>query len=246
LVHANFTRALFKLIRGMKLTFEDFQTVDKDLYKRLRELPEYSPEVLQELCLDFTANLFDFERNSTHELIPGGKHKSVTRENLAEYIKVYSAWRMVDSVELQIYNFLEGVYDVVPVQLLTLFNECELEMMLCGITVFNVEEWKKNTVMLNFPAGHSAINWFWEILSEFDDDQRAMLFHFATGTSRLLSFEYLYPAFNVFCLPHHVNHLPFGHTCFNRLNLPLYPSKQVMSQKLLAAINYGSIGFELE
>ena len=37
--------------------------------------------------------------------------------------------------------------------------------------------------------------------------------------------------------------LPCAHTCFNQLDLPDYPSEQVMRGKLMLAIEEGSEGF---
>jgi E3 ubiquitin-protein ligase HUWE1 len=37
--------------------------------------------------------------------------------------------------------------------------------------------------------------------------------------------------------------LPTAHTCFNQLDLPEYPSEEVMREKLLIAIREGAEGF---
>ena len=37
--------------------------------------------------------------------------------------------------------------------------------------------------------------------------------------------------------------LPSAHTCFNQLDLPEYPSEEVMKEKLLVSIKEGSEGF---
>ncbi|CAA2961184.1 E3 ubiquitin- ligase UPL2-like [Olea europaea subsp. europaea] len=39
------------------------------------------------------------------------------------------------------------------------------------------------------------------------------------------------------------NHLPSAHTCFNQLDLPEYPSKQHLEERLLVAIHEGNEGF---
>lgn len=33
-----------------------------------------------------------------------------------------------------------------------------------------------------------------------------------------------------------LDHLPFSHTCFNTLDLPDYPSKEILKEKLTVAI----------
>ena len=37
--------------------------------------------------------------------------------------------------------------------------------------------------------------------------------------------------------------LPTAHTCFNQLDLPEYPSEEIMRERLLVAIKEGSEGF---
>lgn len=37
--------------------------------------------------------------------------------------------------------------------------------------------------------------------------------------------------------------LPTAHTCFNQLDLPEYPSEEILREKLLTAVKEGSEGF---
>jgi len=245
LITANFTRAVFKMMLGKSVTFNDFQTVDKDLHLQFRNLMNYDQKAIEDLCLCFTAK--SDELQGTIDLIPNGANIPLTKQNLTQYIQLYTSWRMVDSVERQLMNLLEGFFDIIPVQFLSIFNESELELLLCGVPEINVQEWQAKTLMLNFPPDHQCINWFWEVLKEFSTEQRAMVFHFATGTGRIISFDHLYPQFSVYCLgPNCDTALPFAHTCFNRLDLPLYSTKQILMERLRTAINYGSHGFGLE
>jgi hypothetical protein len=39
------------------------------------------------------------------------------------------------------------------------------------------------------------------------------------------------------------NKLPTAHTCFNQLDLPEYPSKDILIEKLMLAITEGKEGF---
>ena len=91
---------MFKLMLGKAVTFSDFQTVDKELYKHFKEIINYDDDVLESLSLDFTT-ITDNCGRKVHELIPGGSNISVTKNNLHEYIKAYSSWRMIDSVEVK-------------------------------------------------------------------------------------------------------------------------------------------------
>jgi hypothetical protein len=40
--------------------------------------------------------------------------------------------------------------------------------------------------------------------------------------------------------------MPRAHTCFNRIDLPLYSTLEELDQMLGLAINYGMTGFDME
>ena len=85
-----------------------------------------------------------------------------------------------------------------------------------------------------------------------DNDHRLRLLQFVTGTASLPyeGFAALRGAVGharKFCIERWGNPdaLPRAHTCFNRLDLPPYPSFQVLFDKLLLAINESqSFGIE--
>merc|ERR1712071_119270 len=126
LVKAPLTRAIWKLLLGKPLTFEDFQTVDKQIYMRLLQMLDFDDETLESCHLVFAADIDDFGQPRTVPLKEGGEDIPVTRDNLIEWISLYSSWRMLDSVAPQLVHLLQGFYEVVPVQVISLFNEFEL------------------------------------------------------------------------------------------------------------------------
>lgn len=76
----------------------------------------------------------------------------------------------------------------------------------------------------------------------FTNEQRLRLVQFVTGTSSIP-----YEGFSAlrgstgprrFCIERwgRVESLPRAHTCFNRLDLPPYPTPQVLYEKLLLAV----------
>lgn len=76
----------------------------------------------------------------------------------------------------------------------------------------------------------------------FSNEQRLRLVQFVTGTSSIP-----YEGFSAlrgstgprrFCIERwgRVDSLPRAHTCFNRLDLPPYPSPQLLHEKLLLAV----------
>lgn len=62
--------------------------------------------------------------------------------------------------------FLEGFGEVVPMHLIKLFDENELELLMCGIGKIDVKDWKQNTVYKgSYHANHIVIQWFWRVSS---------------------------------------------------------------------------------
>lgn len=59
---------------------------------------------------------------------------------------------------------------LVPGHFLREFSPSELELIICGPTTINVNEWKANTKYESpLTASHSIVKWFWEILKEEDE-----------------------------------------------------------------------------
>merc|ERR1719204_3068806 len=75
---------------------------------------------------------------------------------------------------------------VVPIRKLALFPPPDLERLVCGDNVVDLELLRKNTSLEDgFSFDEDAIKWFFKMLEEIDeDDVRAML-RFVWGRSKL-------------------------------------------------------------
>lgn len=61
--------------------------------------------------------------------------------------------------------FLEGFSDLVPLNVIKIFDENELELLMCGIQHIDVKDWKHNTLYKgDYHANHLVIQWFWRVL----------------------------------------------------------------------------------
>lgn len=176
-----------------------------------------------------------------------------------EYLEVYFKYCMLERIKPQVTELLLGFYDVIPEPLLTVFDFQELELMMCGLPTIDLDDWKKNTVykgLYESGKGRSqTIKWFWEIVSsEFDQEMRARLLQFVTGTSGVPSrgFSVLQGSdgniklftINGVTLKHSL--FPRAHTCFNRIDLPVYNSKRDLREKLKIAVTQCATGFTHE
>eukprot|EP00831_Metopus_contortus_P022774 TRINITY_DN20477_c0_g1_i5.p1 TRINITY_DN20477_c0_g1~~TRINITY_DN20477_c0_g1_i5.p1 ORF type:complete len:127 (-),score=22.35 TRINITY_DN20477_c0_g1_i5:206-586(-) len=95
--------------------------------------------------------------------------------------------------------------------------------------------------------GEEIIEWFWAVMESFSGRERAEFLQFVTGSSMvpLGGFKNLQGAVGVQRFQIHkaessVDRLPTAHTCFNQLDLPRYPSKEVLQDRLLKAIKEGA------
>ena len=168
----------------------------------------------------------------------------VTEENKLEYLDLLAQQRLCLRIKDQTELFLSGLTQFVPDSLLSLFDESELELLLCGVREYNLEDLKKHHLQV-FGTSSRSVEWFWQALATFSSEQMARLLQFSTGSSQLPpgGFAELNPKFTIG--KNFGGALPTAHTCFNRICLPDHPSFRQFETALLTAINEGNEGFGL-
>lgn len=75
------------------------------------------------------------------------------------------------------------------------------------------------------------MNWFWEIVKDFDTEQRARLLIFTTGSARVPPEGFASLGFNIGFNSNSAL-LPSAHTCDRQLVLPVVETKDALRQKL--------------
>lgn len=250
-------RMIYKHLLGWPVTIEDIKAQDEEYYQSLKKL--VLMEDIEAMCLDFTATEENMGMRTERELVDGGAMKEVTNENLQEYLEANVRYRIFSRIRVQLTELLLGFYDVVPEPALTVFDANELELMLCGLPEINLEDWKTHTRykgLFEFAgANHEVVKWFWEVVEhDFDQEMRARLLQFSTGTSGVPArgFNYLQgidgniKKFTIQGISCDVSVFPKSHTCFNRIDLPEYRTKEDLKQKLTIAITTSFVGFDTE
>ncbi|XP_065086079.1 E3 ubiquitin-protein ligase Nedd-4-like isoform X4 [Ochlerotatus camptorhynchus] len=246
LLDAFFIRPFYKMMLQKPIDLKDMESVDMEYYNSLLWIKENDPS---ELMLTFCVDEETFGYTSQRELKPNGADIEVTNDNKDEYIKLVIEWRFVARVKDQMQSFLEGFGQIVPLNLLKIFDENELELLMCGIQSIDVKDWKRNTLYKgDYYANHVIIQWFWKAVLSFSNEMRSRLLQFVTGTSRvpMNGFKELYGSngpqmFTIEKWGTPENY-PRAHTCFNRLDLPPYESYLALKDRLIKAIE-GSQGF---
>jgi E3 ubiquitin-protein ligase HUWE1 len=217
----HFSRAVYKNILGRSVSIKDMETLDLDYYKSLLWMLEN--DITDIITETFAIETDDFGEKQVIDLKPGGRDIPVTQENKEEYVQRVVEYRLVESVREQLDNFLKGFHEIIPPELISIFNEQELELLISGLPEIDVDEWKNNTEYHNYSASSSQIQWFWRAVRSFDKEERAKLLQFVTGTSKvpLNGFKELegmngVSKFNIHRDYGHKDRLPSSHTCFNR------------------------------
>ncbi|XP_073443110.1 E3 ubiquitin-protein ligase NEDD4 isoform X1 [Dendrobates tinctorius] len=235
-----FIRPFYKMMLQKAITLNDMQSVDSEYYNSLLWILENDPE---ELDLRFTVDEELFGQTHQHDLMPGGSDIVVTNKNKKEYIHLVIQWRFVNRIQKQMASFKEGFFELIPQDLIKIFDENELELLMCGLGDVDVNNWREHTKYKNgYCLGHQVIQWFWKAVLIMDAEKRIRLLQFVTGTSRvpMNGFAELYGSNGpqLFTVEKwgSPDKLPRAHTCFNRLDLPPYESFEDLWDKLHIAI----------
>ncbi|XP_078726681.1 apoptosis-resistant E3 ubiquitin protein ligase 1 [Lampetra fluviatilis] len=248
LVRARFTRSFLAQLIGLRMHYRYFETDDPEFYKT--KVSFVLNNDVSEMDLTLSEEVYDEQGKCVQvvDLVPGGSGISVTNANKLAYLNVLAQYRLATQVRTEVEHFLKGLNEMVPENLLAIFDENELEMLMCGTEDISVDDFKANAVLVgaSWHFRKKVILWFWAVVSSFTQEELARLLQFSTGSSLLPTggFAALSPPFQIVSSPKHGT-LPTAHTCFNQLCLPTYDSCEELHKMLRYAITEGSEGFGL-
>ncbi|XP_063624690.1 apoptosis-resistant E3 ubiquitin protein ligase 1 [Cydia splendana] len=249
LVRARLSRSFLAQIIGLRVHYKYFEQDDPELYlskiKYLLETDLDSAESVPEI--HFAEDVYDTSGHlvETHDLIPNGSTIRVTNSTKMKYLDALAQWRLATRCRLETDAFLRGLTLLVPDNLLAIFDENELELLVCGTGEVSVADWRAHALVAGSGRGwERLLGWFWAAVANFSAEERARLLQFTTGCSQLppAGFQELNPRFQITAAPT-FGALPTAHTCFNQLCLPDYDSYEQLVHALLWAINEGGEGF---
>lgn len=255
LLDVYFTRSFYKHILGVKVTYHDIEAVDPDYYKNLKWMLENDVSDIPDLTFSMDADeekhiLYEKTEVTDYELKPGGRNIRVTEETKHEYVDLVAEHILTTAIRPQINSFLEGFNELVPRDLISIFNDKELELLISGLPEIDLDDLKANTEYTGYTAASSVINWFWEVVKSFNKEDMARFLQFVTGTSKVplegfkalqgISGPQRFQIHKAYGAP---ERLPSAHTCFNQLDLPEYSLKEQLEERMLLAIHEASEGF---
>lgn len=250
LLDCYFTRSFYKHMLGQPVDLGDLQSIDPEFHKSLLWILEN--DITDVIDLTFSVEDEEFGSFKIIDLKPDGRSIPVNENNKREYVRLVTEYKLSTAIKPQIDAFLRGFNEVLPLSYVSIFNESELELLISGLPEIDIDEWRNNTEYTGYTVASPQIQWFWRAVRSFDQEYRAKLFQFVTGTSKvpLEGMSKLQGSSGIQRFQIHRDYgprhrLPSAHTCFNQLDLPEYESFENLKDLLIKAICECSTGFGL-
>jgi len=261
LVETQFCLPFLNQLLCKQNTLDDLKNLDPEYYRHINGLKNMSAAEIAGLGLTFELTRGN-QNQMTIELMPGGSSVPVTKENAIRYVHLVAHRKLNLDSAAQTHAFLRGFRDLIPAAWVRLFSSNELQKLISGDdTVKGIDVAGLRAAIVYAGGYHPSqpiMQWFWEVLETFTPSQQRLFLKFMTSCSRqpLLGFSALVPAPCIQQIRVQDQdevgrsessgnaRLPTSSTCMNLLKLPNYPSKDMLREKLLYAIESGA-GFEL-
>ena len=257
-VNCCFNKVIYQILLNETITLDDLVFIDKPLYSSLKNLIEMNKkgEDISILELYFSIQYKNSKNKLiTNELIENGDFIQVKSDNLDLYIEKrieYLIKTQKKSVDLIKYGF----NSIIPIKELFIFNSDQLSLLINGTPFIDVEDWRINTTYKNYEELDEVITIFWDIISYLSQDELSKFLLFCTGSSRVpiggfKTLESNRGNICKFCItrieynPKQKNFIR-AHTCFNRLDLPNFPTREKIKEAISFAIENEILGFGID
>ena len=218
---------------------KDLEMIDKYAIQFLDDINRISDKDQFTLYSDYKFTTI-LSNGSEVPIIENGRNIDLTLENKKNYIELVEQTRLNEG-QIQIDSIRNGLEQVIPVGILKLISWNELEMLVCGKPILDIELLKENTLYRGCNESDEIVQYFWKCLEEFTAEERAMYLRFVWGRSRLPLTSKDFPMKHRVEMLHHSNPdvaLPQSHTCFFSLEIPKYSSYEILHDKLKYAITH--------
>ncbi|XP_053720543.1 probable E3 ubiquitin-protein ligase HERC1 isoform X1 [Synchiropus splendidus] len=232
---------VWKLLCCIPLQLEDLEEVDLLYVQTLKSILHIQDSDITEENFHEMIPLDSFVGQSADgkmvPIIPGGNSIPLTFSNRKEYVERAVEFRLHE-IDRQVAAVREGMSWIIPVPLLSLLTARQLEQMVCGMPEICCDVLKKVVRYREVDEQHALVQWFWQTLEEFSNDERVLFMRFVSGRSRLpANTADISQRFQIMKVDRPFDSLPTSQTCFFQLRLPPYSSQSVLAERLRYAIN---------
>lgn len=222
----NLAEPVWRQLTGEALRPSDLTEVDRDYITSLiciRDM-DGDPKVFQALDLPFST-----PSARGHEVQLSTRYTRISAINKHEYVRLALNHRLHEFDE-QVKAVRDGMSKVIPVPLLSLFSASQLQAMVCGSPEIPLGLLKSVATYKGVDATSSLVQWFWEVMEEFSNQERSLFLRFVWGRTRLprtiADFRGRDFVLQVLDKYHPADHfLPESYTCFFLLKMPRYSCK---------------------
>lgn len=172
----------------------------------------------------------------------------VTNNNRQAFVMDYIIHLTSITIQPQFTAFLRGLHTIVSPRSLSLFTHspATLKLLIEGhplAQTLDVDAWFTATTYEDYEPSDATVVWFWEVLKEeCTQSQLRKLLEFVTASNRIPINGWKGITFIVQRHGEGDERLPGSSTCYGRLLLPDYSSKEVLKEKLEKAVE-NSLGF---
>jgi len=176
----------------------------------------------------------------------------VNESNKANYVRNVLKWVFEVSIKEQYNAFFKGLQrSGVHKTAFEIFRPDEFDLIVSGKREY---DWISMKTFMKYDNGYvessPQISWFWEVFSTLTDEKKLRFLVFTNGSSTIPPGGFAQLAMkirkmndmymvtnnqqNVLIPPEQI--FPFPHTCFKTLDLPLYPNKEILSEKIIMSL----------
>ena len=221
---------IWKSLLENEISFEEYETIDFNFYNTIKKLEEGLIQKDENLI-----NAFDlsFEINFNGKiitLIKNGGETKINLKNVEKFIDLAKS-KILEDINNQIKHIKNGLYSGIEKNILKILNRKQLEKMVCGEPVFNIEDFKRHT---KCDEKLKEVKWYWEWLDNCKEEDKFKYLKFVSGRSRLPNTDYNH---SIIVMKNSDYKLPIAHTCSSELELSEYKYKDLLFKAMDIAIN---------
>ena len=171
---------LFTYKVGLPLSLIDLNEIDRHYWPALchiRDCKDADGDLtLSQLDLPFSTS-----SATGHEVaLSPHTHRRITRDNRDLYLQLALHFRLHE-FDPQVRAVRQGLGQVVPLPLLSLFTGAELEAMVCGSPEIPLALLKSVTTYKGIEPHCALVRWFWEVMEEYSHVERSLFLRFVWG-----------------------------------------------------------------
>ncbi|KAF2670450.1 hypothetical protein BT63DRAFT_424396 [Microthyrium microscopicum] len=170
--------------------------------------------------------------------------RPVTGSNIDEYVLQYTRNLVVQTVRGPLSAFAVGFHTILDKTTLSVISPSQLQRVAEGAGEITEDQMDKVRAFAKYDhpyhREHKVIQWFWQSVRGYGVERRKALLGFITGNERMPVSGLT--IISIIKMGDDSEMLPTSSTCFSKLSLPEYSSKEKLEAKLAMALEH-SIGF---